>query len=370
MAINILFVVCEKYELLIKVFDRMPFISKKQGVCVLKNKTLAKILSVATSGVMLFSAGSVYLSHSERNQDGTYNVSEENREELLGISDENEYFLGAASHFSVFLHDDFAEYCSDCEGRLAAGGNANVGDPVSYSVGARLPEGFSAAQIVVGGDTLTNFQPENKKFVVGSKGNISPEILNHMNDGQTEVYIGKLIQGKYRKVNYKNKKVVPTEKSSWYIKEDNHEAIISEECFEKVREEMKKRRYKHENSGGKGERLPYAVVCGICAERFEKISGEKLLCGKCGGSHRGNGCPLHNMGTKETERAVREKIKENRRKNADIIKRVYEDMAAGKICRETGEEIIKRCDSEIEKSTEKNVKEVVVKKGEIFLIYL
>ncbi|MGB4091840.1 MAG: choice-of-anchor A family protein, partial [Ruminococcus flavefaciens] len=159
----------------------------------MKNKTLAKILSVATSGVMLFSAGSVYLSHSERNQDGTYNVSEENREELLGISDENEYFLGAASQFSVFLHDDFAAYGSDCEGRLAAGGNANVGDPVSYSVGARLPEGFSAAQIVVGGDTLTNFQPENKKFVVGSKGNISPEILNHMNDGQTEVYIGKLI---------------------------------------------------------------------------------------------------------------------------------------------------------------------------------
>ena len=208
-----------------------------------------------------------------------------------------------------------------------------------------------------------NFDPDGRKNGHWSANTIRKILCD-------EVYIGKLIQGKYRKVNYKNKKVVPTEKSSWYIKEDNHEAIISEECFEKVREEMKKRRYKHENSGGKGERLPYAVVCGICAERFEKISGEKLLCGKCGGSHRGNGCPLHNMGTKETERAVREKIKENRRKNADIIKRVYEDMAAGKICRETGEEIIKRCDSEIEKSTEKNVKEVVVKKGEIFLIYL
>ena len=41
----------------------------------MKNKTLAKIFSVVTSGVMLFSAGSVYLSHSERNDVGTYNVS-------------------------------------------------------------------------------------------------------------------------------------------------------------------------------------------------------------------------------------------------------------------------------------------------------
>ena len=179
-----------------------------------------------------------------------------------------------------------------------------------------------------------------------------------------EVYTGKLIQGKYRKVNYKNKKVVPTEKSSWYIKENNHEAIISEECFKKVQEEIKKRRYKHENGKGKGERLPYTVICGACAIRYEKNFN-----GKCGGSHRGNDCPLHNMGIKEIKKAVSMKIEENRRKNADIIKRVYEDMAAGKICRETADKIIERCEREIARNNVKNVVEVVINTGEIKVVY-
>lgn len=120
-------------------------------------------------------------------------VSDQNKEMLLGIKDSNEYFLGAASQFSVFLHDDFAAHGSDCEGRLAAGGNANMGDPVSYSVGAKLPENSKAAKVVVGGNTLQNFQPDNKNFVMGSEGTISQEIINHMNDGQCEVYVGKLI---------------------------------------------------------------------------------------------------------------------------------------------------------------------------------
>lgn len=159
----------------------------------MKNKTIKKIVSVLTSGLILGSAGSAILSHSAKNEDDTINVSEDNRAELLGISEKDEYFLGTASQFSVFLHDDFAAYGSDCEGRLAAGGNANLGDPVSYSVGARLEEGTKVAQIVVGGDTLTNFQPQDKRFVMGKKGNVSQEILSHVADGQTELYVGKLI---------------------------------------------------------------------------------------------------------------------------------------------------------------------------------
>lgn len=124
---------------------------------------------------------------------GAHAVTDENRAELLGIDNENEYFLGAASQFSVFLHDDFSAHGSDCEGRLAAGGNANMGDPVSYSVGAKLEEGTKAAQIVVGGDTLQNFQPDEKRFVVGSEGTISEEIKHFADENQCEIYVGKLI---------------------------------------------------------------------------------------------------------------------------------------------------------------------------------
>ena len=153
---------------------------------------IKRFLSVLTSFCIM---GSIPLAmHSKApKEQGAQPVTDQNKAELLGVSDKDEYFLGAASQFSVFLHDDFAAHGSDCEGRLAAGGNANMGDPVSYSVGAKIPDGSKAAKIVIGGDTLKNFQPDDKRFVMGSEGSISKEITDHMNAGQCEVYVGKLI---------------------------------------------------------------------------------------------------------------------------------------------------------------------------------
>ncbi|MBR6646957.1 MAG: choice-of-anchor A family protein, partial [Clostridia bacterium] len=96
------------------------------------------------------------------------NVTDENRETLLGIKDPNEYFLGAASQFSVFLNGDFNANESDCEGRLAAAGNANLGtETPHYSVGAKLEDAGDIAQVVIGGNTLTNFGANQKNFVMG-----------------------------------------------------------------------------------------------------------------------------------------------------------------------------------------------------------
>ena len=90
----------------------------------MKKRTLTKIACVLTAGVAAAFIKPALFAHSEKNEDGTYNVTEDNRETLLGISNPDDYFLGAASQFSVFLNGDFNANQSDCEGRLAVSGNA------------------------------------------------------------------------------------------------------------------------------------------------------------------------------------------------------------------------------------------------------
>ena len=51
---------------------------------------------------------------------------------------------------------------------------------------------------------------------------------------QNEIYTGKLIQGKYKKLNYKSKKRIENEKETWLVTPDSHEPIISQEVFDKA----------------------------------------------------------------------------------------------------------------------------------------
>ncbi len=121
-------------------------------------------------------------------------VTDANRTALLGVKDPDAYFLGIASTFSVFVQEDFTADGSDCEGRLGAGGNANLGEMTpNYSVGAKLEEDVNYAKVVIGGDTLVNFQPDGKKFVVGTATNVGQTILDYAKNGQAEIYEGQLI---------------------------------------------------------------------------------------------------------------------------------------------------------------------------------
>lgn len=47
-------------------------------------------------------------------------------------------------------------------------------------------------------------------------------------------YLGSIVQGKTRKINYKNKKMFPMPEERWVVVDNMHEAIISEEEFELV----------------------------------------------------------------------------------------------------------------------------------------
>lgn len=84
------------------------------------------------------------------------------QEDLLGYYD-NGQLLGVSSAFSVFLEKDFAANGSDCEGRIAVGGGANLGTMGGYSTGTKNNTG---ADVIIGNGPLTNFTTGDRIFVV------------------------------------------------------------------------------------------------------------------------------------------------------------------------------------------------------------
>ncbi len=57
-----------------------------------------------------------------------------------------------------------------------------------------------------------------------------------------EVYIGNMVQGRMKKINYKSKKNIRIPKSEWKVIENTHEAIIDKETFFKAREMLEIRK--------------------------------------------------------------------------------------------------------------------------------
>ena len=73
-----------------------------------------------------------------------------------------------------------------------------------------------------------------KGFVKHSSGGIKRNVwaLTTVNSIlKDEVYIGNLVQGKFKSVSYRSKKMVPTDESEWTVIEGTHEPIITDEIF-------------------------------------------------------------------------------------------------------------------------------------------
>lgn len=74
-------------------------------------------------------------------------------------------------------------------------------------------------------------------------GRTYPLYSHHLWNAQTirrildnQMYLGKLVQMKETTVSYKNHKVIRNDESEWVIVENNHEPIIFQELWDKVRE--------------------------------------------------------------------------------------------------------------------------------------
>ena len=110
-----------------------------------------------------------------------------------------------------------------------------------------------------------------------------------------EMYLGHLCQLKTTTVSYKNHKVIRKGKEDWVIIENNHEPIISQELWDKVREyeksvsrgKMTKSRVTVPLSG-----LMYCQDCGNKMRVHSGAGGNKMLTGYTCGLHSrcGKGC--------------------------------------------------------------------------------
>ncbi|MDE6780897.1 MAG: choice-of-anchor A family protein [Ruminococcus sp.] len=157
-----------------------------------------KLASVIAGGLSVVTASGLiappFISNSEYKANGTYVINEDNKAVLLGIENPEDYFLGEASQFSVFVHGDFTAEGSDCEGRIAAGGSANLNDELPfYSVGAKVKEQQpDVAHIVVGGDSLKNFEVSSLNMVAPPDAAIDTRIMEYNENGNCKVYQGEL----------------------------------------------------------------------------------------------------------------------------------------------------------------------------------
>ena len=86
---------------------------------------------------------------------------------------------------------------------------------------------------------------------------------------QDEVYIGNMVQGKYKSVSYRSKRMVPVEESEWTVVEGTHEPIISFEQFALVHD-----RFARRTRVSPYKRTPYLlsgfVKCAHCGSRMNR----------------------------------------------------------------------------------------------------
>ena len=77
-----------------------------------------------------------------------------------------------------------------------------------------------------------------------------------------ETYIGHSVHNKQSNISFKNKKKVRKPQEEWYRVENTHEAIISEEVFQKVQELIASRRRRQKN--GTTQIFSGLVKCADC----------------------------------------------------------------------------------------------------------
>lgn len=128
-----------------------------------------------------------------------------------------------------------------------------------------------------------------------------------------EIYVGKMIQGKRRKINYKVKKSVDVPRDKWIIVEGTHEPIISAEKFEAVQKLLL---LDTRTASGKKKVYPLSgyLKCADCGQNMVRRStkmknGKTVYYYHCS-THKANGnCSSHNISAQKVEAVVLTAIK-------------------------------------------------------------
>ena len=99
--------------------------------------------------------------------------------------------------------------------------------------------------------------------------------IRHIHDNP--IYLGKLAMMRVTSVSYKNHKKVRKDPSEWVVTEDTHEAIISQELWDKVREAEKA--VSHGKRDGKGVTQPLSgmLFCPDCGYKMKAAGRKRTL---------------------------------------------------------------------------------------------
>lgn len=152
-----------------------------------------------------------------------------------------------------------------------------------------------------------------------SKGHKITKVSNYWADARireillNEVYIGNMVQGRMKKINYKSKINIRLPKEQWKIVENTHEPIIDKETFFKVKEMIEKR--KQTRIKTHDYLLKGFVHCHECGKKVGCSSREltegKVYYFRCS-TYTANAklglCTSHNIRMDIVEKAVNSKI--------------------------------------------------------------
>ncbi len=133
---------------------------------------------------------------------------------------------------------------------------------------------------------------------------------------QNETYIGNMVQGRTRKINYKTKKCVKQSRKDWIVVEGTHEGIVSRDTFDKVQVLINSR--KRTRSRTYDFLLKGLIFCHECGHPLAVInrktaSGADRLVFVCGTYQRftkAGICTSHTIKEEAVTQAVLEKVKE------------------------------------------------------------
>ena len=133
---------------------------------------------------------------------------------------------------------------------------------------------------------------------------------------QNETYVGSMVQGRTRKINYKSKKCIKQDRRNWVVVEGTHEPIIDREIFDKVRILVNSRR--HTRSRTYDFLLKGLIFCHECGYPLATINrktaaGEDRLFFVCRTYQRftkAGVCTSHTIKEQTVTQAVLEKVQE------------------------------------------------------------
>jgi len=133
---------------------------------------------------------------------------------------------------------------------------------------------------------------------------------------QNETYIGSMVQGRSRKINYKSKKCVKQDQRDWIVVAGTHEPIVDRETFAKVRTLIESRR--HTRSRTYDFLLKGLIFCHECGyplavvNRKTASGGDRLIfvCRTYQRFTKAGVCTSHTIKEQTVTQAVAEKVRE------------------------------------------------------------